>query len=79
LSDHLSGQVPYQYWEGEAMEDKIRIQDLAADEIRELLMEEGRGLDEQQSVALKQFVEDIGGMENALAALAMLDELERAA
>ena len=61
------------------MEDKIRIQDLAADEIRELLMEEGRGLDEQQSIALKQFVEDIGGMENALAALAMLDEPEGAA
>jgi predicted mannosyl-3-phosphoglycerate phosphatase (HAD superfamily) len=61
------------------MEYTIRIQDLQADEIRELLLEEGNGLDEQQAAALKQFIEDIGGMENALAALAMLDELEKAA
>ena len=61
------------------MLDRIRIQDLETDEIRELLLEDGNGLDEQQAVALKQFVEDIGGMENALAALAMLDELEKAA
>jgi len=61
------------------MLDRIRIQDLETDEIRELLLEDGNGLDEQQAAALKQFVEDIGGMENALAALAMLDELEKAA
>jgi predicted mannosyl-3-phosphoglycerate phosphatase (HAD superfamily) len=61
------------------MEYSIRIQDLATDDIRELLLEEGSGLDEQQAAALKQFIEDIGGMENALAALTMLDELEKAA
>ena len=58
------------------MDDEIRIQDLAADEIRELLLEEDSELDEQQAAALKQFVQDIGGIENALAAL---DHLERAA
>jgi hypothetical protein len=61
------------------MDDEIRIQDLAADEIRELLLEEGSELDEQQAAALKQFIEDIGGMDNALAAIAMLGELEGAA
>ena len=61
------------------MDDEIEIQDLAADEIRELLMLEGSELDEQQAAALKQFIQDIGGMENALAAVAMLDELEKAA
>lgn len=61
------------------MDDEIRIQDLAADEIRELLLDEGSQLDEQQAAALKQFIEDIGGMENALAAVAMLGELEEAA
>ncbi len=61
------------------MEYPIRIQDLETDEIRELLLEEGSGLDEQQAAALKQFIEDIGGMENALAALTMLDELDKAA
>ena len=61
------------------MDDEIEIQDLAADEIRELLMLEGSELNEQQAAALKQFIQDIGGMENALAAIAMLDELEKAA
>ena len=62
-----------------SMDDEIRIQDLAADEIRELLLEEGSELDEQQAAAVKKFIQDIGGMENALAALAMLEGLEEAA
>ena len=61
------------------MSDTIRIQDLAADEIRELLMEEGRDLDEQQSAALQQFIAEIGGMQNAMSAIALLSELEDAA
>ena len=61
------------------MDDEIRIQDLAADEIRELLLEEGSEVDEEQAAAIKQFLEDIGGLENALAAVAMLDGLEKAA
>jgi len=62
-----------------SMDDEIDIQDLAADEIRELLLEEGSEVDEHQAAALKMFIQDIGGLENALAAVAMLDELERAA
>jgi hypothetical protein len=62
-----------------SMDDEIAIQDLAAYEIRELLLEEGSEVDEEQAAALKQFIEDIGGLENALAAVAMLDRLERAA
>ncbi len=61
------------------MDDEIEIQDLAANEIRELLLEEGSELDAQQAEALKQFIQDIGGLENALAAVAMLDGLEKAA
>ena len=61
------------------MDDEIEIQDLATDEIRELLLEEGSELDERQTVALQEFIRDIGGMENALAAIAMLDVLEKAA
>ena len=61
------------------MDEEIEIQDLAADEIRELLSMEGSELDEQQAAALKMFIRDIGGLENALAAVAMLDELEQAA
>ncbi len=61
------------------MDEEIEIQDLAADEIRELLLVDGSELSEQQASALKQFIQDIGGMENALAAIAMLDSLEEAA
>jgi hypothetical protein len=61
------------------MDDEIEIQDLAADEIRELLLVDGSELSEQQAAALKHFIQDIGGMENALAAIAMLGELEEAA
>jgi hypothetical protein len=61
------------------MDDEFRIQDLTVDEIRELLLEEGSELDGQQAAALKQFIEDVGGLDNVLAAVAMLDGLERAA
>jgi len=61
------------------MDDEIRIQDLTTDVIRERLLEEGSELNEQQAVALKQFIEDIGGPENALATIAVLDRLEEVA
>ena len=61
------------------MDDEIDIQDLDAYEIRELLLDQGSEVDEEQAAALKQFIEDIGGLENALAAVDMLDGLEKAA
>jgi len=62
-----------------SMDDEIDIQDLEAYEIRELLLDQGSEVDEEQAAAIKQFIEDIGGLENALAAVDMLDGLERAA
>ena len=61
------------------MDDEIHIQDLATDEIRELLLEEGSELDEQQAAALKEFIAEIGGLDNVRAVFAMLDRLEEAA
>ena len=61
------------------MDDEIEIQDLEAYEIRELLLDQGSEVDEQQAAAIEQFIEDIGGLENALAAVAMLDSLEKEA
>lgn len=61
------------------MDDEIRIQDMTDDEIRELLLEEGCALDAQQAADLKLFIDEIGGLENALAAIASLDQLEEAA
>ena len=61
------------------MDDEIHIQDLATDEIRELLLDEGSELDEQQAAALKEFIAEIGGLDNVRAVFAMLDRLEEAA
>lgn len=61
------------------MSDEIRIQDLSAAEIAELLAEDGSHLDTEQAAALQRFVEDIGGLENAFAAVDMLSQLEKAA
>jgi len=62
-----------------SMDDEIEIQDLEAYEIRELLLDQGSEVDEEQAAAIKQFIEDIGGLENALAAVDMLDSLQKAA
>ncbi|MCU0982534.1 MAG: hypothetical protein MUF25_25535 [Pirellulaceae bacterium] len=61
------------------MSYELRIQDLSAAEIAELLAEDGSQLSSQQAAALQRFVEDIGGLENAFAAVEMLGELEEAA
>jgi hypothetical protein len=57
----------------------IRIQDLPAEEIAALLAKQGNDVSPQQVVALQEFIEDIGGMENACAAVDMLSQLRRAA
>jgi len=64
---------------GVSMPDQIRIQDLAAHEIAELLAMEGSDLTEGQAADLRDFIEQIGGIENAYAALEMLSQLEKAA
>ena len=61
------------------MSATIRIQDLPAEEIATLLAKDGNDVSPRQVVALRQFVEDIGGMENACAAGDMLSQLRRAA
>jgi hypothetical protein len=57
----------------------IRIQDLSAKEIAELLAKSDKEVSSQQAVALRDFIEDIGGMDNACAAVEMLSQLRRAA
>jgi hypothetical protein len=42
-------------------------------------MDQGSEVDEEQAAASKEFIEDIGGLENALAAVDMLDSLQKAA
>jgi hypothetical protein len=57
------------------MSDIIRIQDLSAAEIRAALVE----VDDEMRFAVAVFIEEIGGLENALLAIQMLDRLENAA
>lgn len=61
------------------MSDHIRIQDLPADEIAELLAMQGSDLTERQAADLRDFVARVGGLENAYSAVEMLSQLEEAA
>lgn len=57
------------YWDGA----------LAADEIAELLAMDGSDLTEEQAAALRDFIRQIGGLENAYNAVELLSQLEKAA
>jgi len=61
------------------MSDQIPIQDMAADEIAELLAAEGTDLTEEQAAALRDFIDRVGGLENAFSAVEMLSQSEKAA
>ena len=61
------------------MPAKIHIQDLPAEEIAALLAKDGNDVSPQQVVALQEFIEDIGGIEDACAAVDMLSQLRDAA
>jgi hypothetical protein len=60
------------------MPNPLRIQDLPAEEIAELLERRGEKLPAPLVAELKLFIEEIGGLENAYAAVEMLSELEAA-
>ena len=50
----------------------VELQDLATDEVCELLAESGAEISPEQAQELARFVADSGGIEEALAALAQL-------
>jgi hypothetical protein len=57
---------------------EVQLQDLAADEIRELLVEAGANVSLEQVEQLAQFVAAAGGLDSALDVLAQLDQLRKA-
>ena len=61
------------------MSAKVRIQDLPAEEIAALLARSDTDVTSQQAAAIRDFVEDIGGLENARAAVQMLSQLRNVA
>ena len=60
------------------MSEPYRVEDLPPNEIRELLAAERNDLTEQEAVALGDFIYRIGGVENAVLAIDLLDDLEQA-
>ena len=59
------------------MTDPMHIQDMTAAQISQLLMANDCELTAGQATALGEFVERIGGMENAWTAVKMLGEMEQ--
>jgi hypothetical protein len=57
----------------------VEAQDLAIDEIRELLLEAGADISEEQAQHLAQFVSEAGGIHEALAVLAQFAQQSKAA
>lgn len=59
--------------------DELHIEGLAADELAELLAEEGADLSDKEAAALQQLVIELGGIDNALRTIEMLGQAEKAA
>ena len=62
-----------------SMTDETRVDDLTADQLWELLTQEGGPRDGHLAAVLQDFVQDLGGLKNAQAALTALSELEQTA
>ena len=58
------------------MPDDVRIQDLSAREIAALLARSSEDVPNEHAGALRNFINDIGGIENAYAAVKVLSQLE---
>ncbi len=57
----------------------VELEDLAIDEIRELLLEAGAEVSDEQAEQLARFVAQAGGIQEALAALGQLAQHREAA
>lgn len=57
----------------------VELEDLAIDEIRELLLEAGAEISEEQAEQLARFVGEAGGIHEALAVLSQLAQQRHAA
>ena len=57
------------------MSSTIRIQDLPAEEIAALLAKSDKDVTPRQAAAIQEFITEIGGVQNALAAVEMLGQL----
>ena len=60
------------------MSSTIRIQDLPAKEIAAMLAQRDTDVTARQAVAIREFIADVGGIQNALAAVEILGQLRDA-
>jgi hypothetical protein len=74
--NNLKAARPLQVEGANAMSDQTN---LVNDELRAILSEEGSDLTRDQIVALRDFIEQVGSVEEAALALEVLDELGEAA
>lgn len=56
-----------------------RIEDLATEDLADLLRAKGDELSDDEAEAVQDFVARVGGIENALLAIEMLTRIDRAA
>ena len=61
------------------MSERVQVSDLTLSELGELLANEGAKLSDDQLRGLAEFISNVGGMENALAALEQITNASRAA
>lgn len=57
----------------------VQVQDLAIDEIRELLIDAGAAVSPEQAEQLATFIVQAGGIERALAAISQMHQAREAA
>ena len=62
--------------EEKLMERKLQVDNLAPDEIEQLLLADGAGQSERQAAAVADFIRRVGGIENALLAVQQLRSFE---
>lgn len=58
---------------------EVELEDLAIDEIRELLVEAGADISDEQAEQLARFVSEAGGIHEALSVLSQLSQQQNAA
>jgi hypothetical protein len=69
-----------QRWQaGRIMDDYLRIDDLSAADLRAILSADLDQLEDDEVLAIKDFVVRVGGVRNARMAVEMLNRLEEAA
>jgi len=76
----MNAAIQTQRWQaGRTMDDYLRIDDLSAADLRAILSADLDQLEDDEVLAIKDFVVRVGGVRNARMAVEMLNRMEEAA